>query len=187
MVLKNDLRANSHLHSDHWTTWNNMKHIYNIHITFYEGTDSRNVVIQETEESRAIHFTFSFPYFLPLLPSIMDCTCRVAVVPNTKTTKTDTRWKKEAQVRNHAVLKEGKKSEIKRNSESWFQRGRRRIRWLQFQSQPAQQFVCSDPRFLEQPSKVVPKGLMGRQRSTTPFLTHHMLKEFSGALWVWHR
>lgn len=41
-----------------------------------------------------------------------------------------------------------------------------------------------DPGSLKQQSKAAPEGLMGRQRSTTPFLTHHMLKEFGGALWV---
>lgn len=41
-----------------------------------------------------------------------------------------------------------------------------------------------DPGSLKQRSKAAPKGLMGRQRSTTSFLTHHMLKEFAGALWV---
>lgn len=97
-------------------------------IRLREGTNSRNVFIQETEKSRATRFTFSFLYFLPLLPSVMDCMCGVGVVPNNKKTKTDTRKKKGAQIRTCTVLKEGKERKIRGNSESSVQRGRRRIR-----------------------------------------------------------
>lgn len=41
-----------------------------------------------------------------------------------------------------------------------------------------------DPGSLKQQSEAAPEGLVGRQRSSSPFLTHHMLKEFAGALWV---
>lgn len=58
------------------------------------STDSTNVFIQETGESRATRFTFSFLHSLPLLPRIMDYMCGVGVVPNTKTTITDTRRRK---------------------------------------------------------------------------------------------
>ena len=77
----------------------------------------QNVLIQETEESRATRFTSSFLYFLPLLPRVMGCMCGVGVVPNTKKTKTDRR--KGAQIRNYMVLKEVKKKRKEsRNSES---------------------------------------------------------------------
>lgn len=52
--------------------------------------------VQKIEESRAAHFTFSFLYFPLLLPSIMDCTCGAAVVPNTKKTKRVTRREKKS-------------------------------------------------------------------------------------------
>jgi len=41
----------------------------------------------------------------------MDCMCGVGVVPNTKKTKTDTRKKKGAQIRDCAVLKEEEEKE----------------------------------------------------------------------------
>lgn len=91
------------------------------------STDSRNVLIQETGESRATRFTFSFLHSLLLLPHIMDYMCEVGVVPNTNTTITDTKQtkkKREAQVRICMVVREERRGEggIRRNSESLVRR-----------------------------------------------------------------
>lgn len=104
--------------------------------------------------------------FLLFLATVMVYTCK-AVVPKTETPITDARWKKVLLRRDRKKKKMRVDFEEKGDYNS--------------SHKPA---ACSASTCLERERGAVPKGLMGRQRSTTPFLTHHMLKEFSGALWV---
>lgn len=109
----------------------------------------------------------------------MNCMCRVSLVLNTEKTKKDIekrRRKKDIQITYCMAVKAEKKlffhfKSIQENH------------MITIPVTNQHSSLCTDPRFLEKPRKAVPKGLMGRHRSTAPFLTNHMLKEFSSALW----
>lgn len=126
--------------------------------------------VHSGSEKTATGFTLSFLHFLLLLPLIMDHTCGVSAGENTRRT-----WKWERKLETVRLWKKGE--------------AERRRRWSIQENNTITIPVTSqlstpstDPGFL-QPHGADPRGLVGRHRSTTPFLTHHMLKEFSSALW----
>lgn len=115
----------------------------------------------------------------------MDCMCGAGVALNTKRIITDTWQKKKSTGTNKKMFSGERKQnrEKKKEQQEFTLEGKKENKVITIPVTTSTGSLCSDPRFLEQRSKAAPKGLMGRQRSTTPFLTHHMLKEFSSALW----
>lgn len=96
------------------------------------------------------HFTFSFLSLLPLL-----CyTSGAAVVPNTKTTKTDARREKLTRVRNHRVLKERNKT----NQRALISEGRKENKVITIPVTTSTAVCAVILDFLSNQAKLFPRG-----------------------------